>query len=188
MRAAPTRAGHAAKPAWSFHRFAVGTVFVVTDAASARILGAVHAAGGDRIYCTRSRPTHGHSAGEPEYELRGVVEPPRAARRVVGDPRRRRPISTPAAFPQFATRVYRTSRDVLATLNPRVADRQQDRRRSRSDFRRTAHEWRTLRALLRSQLRSRPDLRTLARDYHQRPGAGDRAASATITRAGSSSR
>ena len=92
----------------------VGTVFVV-PIGSARILGAVHAAGGDRIFCTMLGPPMA-AAWEPEYEIRGVVED-LALRDGSWEIRETQADFERAPLPRFATR-DENDRQMLATLDP----------------------------------------------------------------------
>jgi hypothetical protein len=92
----------------------VGTIFVV-PIGSARILGAVHASGGDRIFCTVIGPPMG-AGWEPQYEIRGIVED-LALRDGSWEIREKPADFEPAAFPRFASR-DEDARDVLLTLDP----------------------------------------------------------------------
>ena len=82
---------------------------------SARILGAVHAAGGDRIFCTMVGPPM--AAGrEADYEVRAVVEDV-ALRDGSWEIRETQAHFEPAVLPRFATRDEK-DRHVLAALDP----------------------------------------------------------------------
>ena len=99
----------------------IGTIFVV-PIGSARILGAVHAAGGDRIFCTMLGPPM-VAGWEPEYEVRDVVEDV-ALRDGSWEIRETQADFEPAVLPRFAARDT-DARELLLTLDPaslQVAD------------------------------------------------------------------